>query len=109
MSSAFVLMFLPAGECPTTNSFGGSVKLVLAFASIVIPSFSLLEIRDQDIDSLLDVYVFRNGASFPTEVSGFLSRRYGCCTAVSARVYPRCHGVQVTMGSVHPLSLRCTK
>jgi hypothetical protein len=32
-----------------------------------------------------------------------------CCTVVSARGYPRCHGVQVTMDSVHPLSLHYTK
>jgi hypothetical protein len=25
--------------------------------------------------------------------------RYVCCTVVSARVYPRCHGVQVTVDS----------
>jgi hypothetical protein len=47
------------------------------------------------------MYVFRNGASSSTkEGSVFLCRRYVCCTAVSARVYPRCHGVQVTVGSV---------
>jgi hypothetical protein len=41
------------------------------------------------------------------ELSIFLHRRYVCCTVVSARVYPHCHGVQVTMGSVHPSSLYC--
>jgi hypothetical protein len=35
--------------------FGGSVKLQLAIASTVIPGFSLQEIHDQDIDSLLDM------------------------------------------------------
>jgi hypothetical protein len=50
--------------------------------------------------------VFRNGASSSTkEGSVFLCRRYVCCTAVSARVYPRCHGVQITMDSAHSLSL----
>jgi hypothetical protein len=39
------------------------------------------------------------------EGSVFLCRRYVCCTVVSARLYPRCHGVQVNMDSVHPLSL----
>jgi hypothetical protein len=37
-----------------------SVKLLLAFASAVIPGSSLLEIHDQDFCSLLDIYVFRN-------------------------------------------------
>jgi hypothetical protein len=32
-----------------TNSIGWSVKLLLAFTSTLIPSFSLLEIHDQDI------------------------------------------------------------
>jgi hypothetical protein len=47
---------------------------------------------------LLDMYVFRNGASSSTrEGSVFMCRRYVCCTVVSARAYPRCHGVQVTV------------
>jgi hypothetical protein len=46
------------------------------------------------------MYVFRNGVSFSTrEGSIFLYRRYVCCTAVSARVYPRSHGVRVTTDS----------
>jgi hypothetical protein len=72
---------------------GPSVKLLLAFISIVIPSFSLLEFHDQDFYSLLDTYVVRKGAcsktkalrllhrSFSTRISG-LSRRpghYGLC------------------------------
>jgi hypothetical protein len=79
-----------------------SVKLLLVFASIVIPGFHLLKIHDKDCYSPLDRYVFRNGASSSTkEVSMFLCRRYVCCTVVLARVYLRCHGVQVTMDSVH--------
>jgi hypothetical protein len=39
------------------------------------------------------------------EVPVSLWRRYVCCTVVLARVYPRCHSVQVPMGTVHPLSL----
>jgi hypothetical protein len=35
--------------------------LLPVFASTVIPGFSLLEIHDQDIYSLLDTYAFRNG------------------------------------------------
>jgi hypothetical protein len=38
-----------------------------------------------------------------------LCRRHVCDTVVSARVYLRCHGVQVTMDCVHPLSLHCAK
>jgi hypothetical protein len=44
-------------------SVGQSVKLLLAFASTVIPRFNLLEIHDQDFYSLLDIYVFQNVAS----------------------------------------------
>jgi hypothetical protein len=36
---------------------------LLAFASTVIPGFGLLEIYDQEFCSLLDMDVFRNGAS----------------------------------------------
>jgi hypothetical protein len=58
----------------------------------------------------LDLYVFRNGTSSSTkEGSVFLCRRYICFNAVSARGHPHCHGVQATMGSVHPLSLHYTK
>jgi hypothetical protein len=93
-----------------TGSVGRSVKFLLDFASTVIPGFRLLEIRDQDFYSASDMYVFRNGASSSTkEGSVFLCRRYVCCTVVSAWVHPRCHGVQVTIESVHHLSLHCTK
>jgi hypothetical protein len=110
MSPASVLTFLPADDCPTTNSFGRSVELLLAFASTVIPSFSLLEIHDKDFYSLLDMCVFRNGASSSTkERSVFLCRHCVCCTVVSARIYLRCHGVQITVDSVHPLSLHYIK
>jgi hypothetical protein len=46
---------------------GRSVKLLLAFVSTVIPGSGLLEIHDQDFQSLVDVYVFRNGASSESE------------------------------------------
>jgi hypothetical protein len=39
------------------------VKLLLTFASTVIPRFSLLEIHDQDFSSFLDMHVFINGTS----------------------------------------------
>jgi hypothetical protein len=69
-----------------------SVKLLLAFASTIIPGFSLLEIHDEEFYYLLDMYKFQNGNSSSTkEGSVFLCtrRRYVCCTVDSARVYPR--------------------
>jgi hypothetical protein len=39
----------------------------MGFASTVIPGFSLLEIHEQDFYSLLDMYVFGNGASSSTK------------------------------------------
>jgi hypothetical protein len=78
--------------------------------AVVIPVFSLLDILNQNVYPLLDMFVFRNMAfSSTTEGSVFLCRRYVCCTVVSARVYLRSHGVQITMDSVHPLPLHCTK
>jgi hypothetical protein len=71
---------------------GQSVKLLLTFDSSLIQGYSLLEIHEQDLYSLLDMYVFRNGASSSMKKrSAFLCRRYVRCTVVSARVYPRCH------------------
>jgi hypothetical protein len=67
----------------TVEVFDRSVKLLLAFASTVIPGFSLLEIHDQDFYCIPDMYVFRNGASSSTkEGSVFLCRSYVCCTVV---------------------------
>jgi hypothetical protein len=37
--------------------------LLLVFNSTVIPGFGLLRINYQDLCSLLDMYMFRNGAS----------------------------------------------
>jgi flagellar biosynthesis protein FliR len=54
--SAFVMTLL------SDQSVGRSVKLLLALASTFIPGFSLLEIHDQDLFSLLDMHVFQNGA-----------------------------------------------
>jgi hypothetical protein len=48
---------------------GQSGKVLLAFTSTVIPGFSLLEIHDQYFYSLLDVYMFRNGA-FSSTIGG---------------------------------------
>jgi hypothetical protein len=71
------------------ESVGQSVKLLLVLASTGIPGVSFLEIRGQDFCALLDMCVFRNGASSSTrEESIFLCRRYFCCAVVSARVYP---------------------
>jgi hypothetical protein len=44
-----------------------SVKLLMAFSSTAIPGFSLLVIHGQVLYSLLDMYVFRKGASFLTK------------------------------------------
>jgi hypothetical protein len=63
----------------------GSVGWVNCYwpSPAVIPGFSLLEIHDQDFYSVLDMYVFRNGACSSTkEGSVFLCRRYICCTVV---------------------------
>jgi hypothetical protein len=49
--------------------------------------------------------VFIKGASSSTkERSMFLCVRYTCCAVASARVCPRCHGVQIAIDSVHLLS-----
>jgi hypothetical protein len=52
---------------PSKIEVGRSVKLLLVFVSTVIPGFRLPEIHDQDVYSLLDVYVFRNEASTSTK------------------------------------------
>jgi hypothetical protein len=86
------------------------VKLLLAFASTAVTGISLLEIHDKDFYSLKDMYVFQNGASSLTkEGPVFLCRCYICCTIVSAWVYMWCHNILVTMDSVPPLPLHCTK
>jgi hypothetical protein len=88
-----------------TNCKSQSFKFLLAFASTVIPRFSVLEIHDQDI-LFSTLYVFQQRISYSTrEGSIFLCRRYVCCTVVSGRVYTPCQGVQVTTDSLHPLSL----
>jgi hypothetical protein len=92
------------------SSVGRSIKLLLAFTRAVIPRFSVLKIHDQDFYSFLDMYIFQSGVSTLTkEGSVFLCRCYVYCTIVSAWVYSSCHSVQVTMDSLHPLSLHCTK
>jgi hypothetical protein len=53
-------------RCDLTVLASWLVKLLLVYASTVIPGFSHLEIHDQDVYSLLDRYVFRNGASSST-------------------------------------------
>jgi hypothetical protein len=87
------------------DSVGRSVKLPLVFANIVTSCFTLLEIHDQDIYSLLDLDVFRHGASSTMkEVLVFPCEHYVCCTIVLVRVYPRCDLVQVSMNPVHPVT-----
>jgi hypothetical protein len=81
---------------------GQYFKLLLTSVSIIILGFTLLGIHD--------MHVSQNGASSSmSEGTVFQPRRYVCCTVVSARVYPRCHGVQVLIDTVHPLSLHYTK
>jgi hypothetical protein len=66
---------------------GRLVKLLLVFVSTVIPGFSVLETRDEDLYSHLVIHMFRNWASSPTkEVSVSPRGHYVCCTVVSARV-----------------------
>jgi hypothetical protein len=78
--------YLNLPPCRSWDPFVWSVKLLLAFTSTVIAGFSLLKIHDQDL-YLLDMYVFRNGASSSMkEGSVFLCRFYICCTIVSAWV-----------------------
>jgi hypothetical protein len=96
----YCLNFWESCNSTPADLVGRSVQLLIVFASTVIPGFCLLKIHDQDFYSLLDMKMFRNGVSPSTEkASVFACRRYGCCTVVSAWMYPRCHGVQVTMGS----------
>jgi hypothetical protein len=82
----------PVGDClpprPQTYSqtrlwsVGRSIRLLLAFASTVIPFFSHLVVHDKDLCSLLDMYMFRNGTSSSTRAGPvFLCRRYVCCTS----------------------------
>jgi hypothetical protein len=60
------LMMATGSQLPlmVDRSVGRSVELLLALASTVIPGFSLLDIHGQDFYSLLDMYMFRNGAFF---------------------------------------------
>jgi hypothetical protein len=64
----------------------------------------LVETYYPDLFSLLDMFVFENGAASSTR------GRVGLCgTVVLARGYPRCHSVHVPMGNVHPWSLHYSK
>jgi hypothetical protein len=86
------------------------VKLPLAFASTVIPGFSLLKIHDKDLYYCLHMHVFQMGAYFlMKEVLVFLCRCHVHYTLVSAWAYQRCHGILVTMNSVHYLPLNYNK
>jgi hypothetical protein len=74
MGHLYIYIYCVSVCCDNGNSYfnlykviGRLVKLLLVFASAVIPVFSLLEIHDQDIYSLLDMRAFRNGASSAKE------------------------------------------
>jgi hypothetical protein len=74
-------------------------SFLASFSSRSMPKIFILALTCTD---------FENETCSPTkELSIFLRMRYVCCTVVSARVYPHCHGVQVTMDSLHPSSLFC--
>jgi hypothetical protein len=73
----------------------------MVFASTVIPGFNLLEIHEQDF-SLLDTYVFKNGASTSTrEVSVFLYRGSG--SGIIACLQSGCLAMAVSSGSIVPV------
>jgi hypothetical protein len=58
---------------------------LLVFEAQSLLSSDLIEIYDQDFCSLLDMRVFRSGASFRREEgSVFLFRRHVCCTKVQS-------------------------
>jgi hypothetical protein len=70
----WVLVLTHSATLYTPDRSGG-------FASTVIPGFSLLEIHDREFCSVLDTYMFRNGASSSAKGGRaiFLCRRYVCC------------------------------
>jgi hypothetical protein len=87
-------------------SVGYPVKLLLIFASTVIPGFIALKIIAQDM------YMFWNGASSLRKEGLFFRVDADVdvhCTVVSAWVYLCCGTVYATMNSTSPLSLHCTK
>jgi hypothetical protein len=66
------------------------VKLLLAFACILIPGFTVLEIQEQDFYSLIDMYVFRNGdSSLTKEVSVFLFFFFIIYIYIKVKLSPR--------------------
>jgi hypothetical protein len=72
MSSASVLTFLPAGNCPTTNSFKVKVILRLAvYRQSVRLRFKPLETHDQR-------YFQLNPCGHSNYVTSFLMRRWVC-------------------------------
>jgi hypothetical protein len=92
-------------DCCHYDSVGRSVKLLLGFASTV----SQLESPRDPIPRILfsprHVRVARWRLFFHGVGVCLIRRRYLCYAAVSAQIYPRSLGVQVTVQSVHTLSL----
>jgi hypothetical protein len=75
-----------AGFC-LVNSYRPSVSQSNCYWPLppVFPGFSLLEIHDQDLYSVLNMYVFQNEASSLTKVGlAFLCRSYIYCSLGSA-------------------------
>jgi hypothetical protein len=78
-----------------TGGWSVSVTLLLTFAS---DSWTVSSrFMTYNFCSLLDLYMFRNGASFSREESVSLRRCYVCCPVVLAGRYSHCYRVQVTM------------
>jgi hypothetical protein len=70
---SFIESYFTTGDSPPFNSSWRQalltcfLKLLLVFASTVISAFNL-EVHDQDIESLLDTYMFENWVSSSTNV-----------------------------------------
>jgi hypothetical protein len=112
MSSASVFPTLPTAHhlitllnWPLTGrSVRHSVKMVLAFASTVIPGFSLLEIHDQNFCSLLDMYVFPKPPLKPprsrtTLCRLFMTSHYMKILSKSARAFRDQISAQISLPS----------
>jgi hypothetical protein len=67
-----------------------NLKKNVLLAYFLFLSLGFIKIHDQDICSVLDIYLYRIWTStLMREGSVFLRRCYICCTIVSARVYLR--------------------
>jgi hypothetical protein len=69
-----------------THSVGRSVKLPLAFASMIMPGFSLLEIHDQDFNFLLDMYVLAFASKIVLLVTSWHVPHRKHCSSVAVQL-----------------------